>query len=1585
MGKLTQPLMIIAAIALIAFPVGGVAFLGSIVGSAAAGSLATAIIGSGIAAGLGMAAGALGLGPKAPSISGANRDRMFASLDPTTPRKIAFGKTAFPNEIRHQEWTAVGSEEQGVLHRIFFHASHKVQSIDKIWLDDRLAWTLTGGVTTYFQDTGINTYFSQNWYPDGGSFNNVVIGDGSAWNSTVRRCTGLAYSWMTFRPISSDKDKPMDSPFSGGVPTRMTTEGRGAYVYDPRLDTTVGGSGSHRADNQNTWQFEFGAGGPQLGRNPALQVLWYLLGWRINGKLALGRGIPPSRIDMASFMAAANVCDETVTSAINGTEPRYRSDGVFSEADNPNAVLDTLKAACNGDLRDFGGILSFHIRHNDLANVSVQLSQDDLLGGFIWKQTPDLEETFNEVRGRYTDPSEAALYQLRDYPAVRVEPVDGIERSDSFDLPTVQSVSQCQRLAKMRLARSQYRGTFTGEFNARAWKAGVGKIVELTMEPLGWVNKKFRVLEMGVRVDGVVPMLLQEENADLYLWDNSDVASVAPYVPTAYDPANGPLRRIIDSVDFGATRNVWRGPWAAGIEYIVGDLSIHNDIVYETIVTHTSVAGAPPPNANWGLWFGTGAEATLSATITRAEVTLPASVDGIVAPADYASATGEWQIMAGGVDVTDDFQPITTALNGNPGTLDVSYVGRSYSVTGSFDAEDDYSDLTMKVTGEALTTAGAANPYSGVVFERTFRLIKQRSGATSDFTAPGTPTGLTLSSEILTQPDGTKQAYLLASWPANVEADLSYYRLFVRQLGGGFVQFMVSGTSWRTPAIAGLTYEAQLQAVDASGNVSASYPAGGGVVSHTVGGDNIPPAAPTALTAVASFRSIFVNWTNPPDLDLRGVEIWENTVDSSTTATRIATVNGLPSKPGGLTRSGLATNATRYYWLKAVDNSGNVSPFSLGVSATTAFVPAVDLSGTITELQIADGAVTAAKIAVAAINSTAMFAQSIRPPEILSALPTTGNYEGRLVFTGGKLYRYTGTAFTASVPAVDVTGQITSTQITDNAITTPKIAAGAVTAAEIAANSITAGQIAAGAVAASEIAAGAVIAEKLAANSVVAASIQAGAIATDKLAADSVTTAKIAAGAITAIEIAAGAILANHIAAGQVTSNHIVAGTIVADDILAGSLTGDRFATNTSLPGTITVGTTGVSIGVVQTQALAGNTAATNFNANNDRNGTTPTAPGVLATGSAVDHTINTDGSADISFEWTYSSSNSTTSASNIDGFIVYVRSSPTANTPYTITSAASDENVFFVPYDKRAIVLQGMPANHYYTFGVRAYRVVDTDIDATNEKRSPIVQPSLSSEAPYQPSASVAFSGDVTGTIDGTNTATVVSGASLGAQDPATRINASTTQITPGLIQVSGTTTLADWRHGSDLTKIDGGDVFANSITANKIIVGSRGLLVSGLAFTANAPALNRVSWTAGAIGYMDDNGVSSSVSITGNSTATAWTSGTQYLYWVRGETIIRMTTVLATASGVNNVIFATYTGGTSLVANQGRTLIDGSNIKTGTIEATRMKAGYLEASWANISVLRTATSGARLEIDTAQVRVYDSANTLRVRLGLW
>lgn len=478
------------------------------------------------------------LAPKAPKVSPAQRDRLFATIDPSAPRKIVFGSTAMATDIRYEEY---GGTDQEYLDRIIAVASHKVQAIREIWIEDKLAWTSAGGIQSTY--TG---YLTVNTRLEGTSANTIAINGGGKWGSS-RRLTGCAYVHMRFKRTGNSKKA--SSPFASSIPQRLTIIGDGALLYDPRLDSTVGGSGTQRANDQTTWAWT----SDNVGNNVALQELFYLLGWKINGKLAVGRGIPPSRIDMASFIAAANMCEENVTLAVGGTEKRYRGAGVVSEADAPSAVLEAMHASCAGTLRDASGKLALSIIYNDLASPVTAFTDDDVIGQFQWQATRSLDDSFNIVRGRRTDPSTSALYQLVDYPPVSLTSPDGLERTHTFDLSMVQSASQAQRLAKQELQRAQFQGVFSAKFKATGLRASVGQVITLTFSPLAFATKLFRITEQTINMDGTVDLTLREENAAIYAWATEETAAVVAAAPITYDPLNSPLIKAIELASASAT------------------------------------------------------------------------------------------------------------------------------------------------------------------------------------------------------------------------------------------------------------------------------------------------------------------------------------------------------------------------------------------------------------------------------------------------------------------------------------------------------------------------------------------------------------------------------------------------------------------------------------------------------------------------------------------------------------------------------------------------------------------------------------------------------------------------------------------------------------------------------------------------------------------------------------------------------------------------------------------------------------------------------------------------------------------------
>lgn len=221
----------------------------------------------------------------------------------------------------------------------------------------------------------------------------------------------------------------------------------------------------------------------------------------------------------------------------------------------------------------------------------------------------------------------------------------------------------------------------------------------------------------------------------------------------------------------------------------------------------------------------------------------------------------------------------------------------------------------------------------------------------------------------------------------------------------------------------------------------------------------------------------------------------------------------------------------------------------------------------------------------------------------------------------------------------------------------------------------------------------------------------------------------------------------NLLITGTLDGNKIQANTISASKINARGLSILDTAGNVIL-------SAGASINASQLNNISIptiTTATTNFNNRNDRIATAVVAPTVPNLAGTIDHTTNTDGSANIQFNWTW-----TGTESDIDGFIVYVKPHGTiAPAAQFTTWTEAGISTYYIPASNRSFILNGLPADYFYTFGVRAYREVDADINASQILYSTIAQPLVNAtettNGAYRPSSNVSFGGTLTGNAAGT------------------------------------------------------------------------------------------------------------------------------------------------------------------------------------------------------------------------------------------
>ena len=265
---------------------------------------------------------------------------------------------------------------------------------------------------------------------------------------------------------------------------------------------------------------------------------------------------------------------------------------------------------------------------------------------------------------------------------------------------------------------------------------------------------------------------------------------------------------------------------------------------------------------------------------------------------------------------------------------------------------------------------------------------------------------LTASGGGRTQGDGTFINSAILNWDDVSNAFSAYYEVEWKALADSTYSSTttVESAIEISPLVDGVEYTFRVRAVTAAGAYGAYS-----TVQFTGGGDVTAPGLPTAITATGHFEYISINWTNASDSDLNYVEIFENTSNSISGAAKVGISSG-----DTFQRTNLGLNATRYYFLRSVDYSGNASAFTSGVSATTTYLDDADFANGIYSL---------------------FKDQGLYAIEDVTSLPASGDFVGQKVFnrTDGKLYQWTGSAWELVVAEPDTF--IASDKIIANTIT----------------------------------------------------------------------------------------------------------------------------------------------------------------------------------------------------------------------------------------------------------------------------------------------------------------------------------------------------------------------------------------------------------------------------------------------------------------------------------------------------------------------------------------------------------------------
>jgi len=204
-------------------------------------------------------------------------------------------------------------------------------------------------------------------------------------------------------------------------------------------------------------------------------------------------------------------------------------------------------------------------------------------------------------------------------------------------------------------------------------------------------------------------------------------------------------------------------------------------------------------------------------------------------------------------------------------------------------------------------------------------------------TADSVPTGLTCSDTgISTGSDGSQSAYVELTWDAIITTTIDYYKIRYKKTAFTYYTYLDSPTN--TIIIEGLTpnvsYDFGVASVNKYGTISAFC----ADITQVTDADDVPPATVTAGSALAGIQYVIVEWVHNTESDLASYNIYRNTVNDSGTSSLVASVRTNYFLDGGRTGG-----QAYYYWIKAVDTSGNESvAYSTEVHATPRNVVSAD-------------------------------------------------------------------------------------------------------------------------------------------------------------------------------------------------------------------------------------------------------------------------------------------------------------------------------------------------------------------------------------------------------------------------------------------------------------------------------------------------------------------------------------------------------------------------------------------------------------------------------------------------------------------
>jgi hypothetical protein len=491
------------------------------------------------------------------------RDRTMMIRTAEAPHNVIYGRARVSGPIAYA--VTSGSESQ-FLHLVVVLASHELDAIEEVWLNDESLGTLnaSGYVTTGSYLKSAPTPEAEVFtLPAGGA---CVLSKTPISVQSVGHAPDEEYQAFVALPFTVSGSTVTVTGSVGLVVTITYFSqqagialvrakkflGIAAGERDTDLETASSGAwtsahvGKSVARLHLTFQYDrdaFPSGIPNVSAVVRGKKLYdprsTTTTWSSNSALAVrdhlisarGFNAASAEIDDAAVIVAANLCDELVNWDATHTHARYTCDGVFTTDQAKRDILNDLLTTMMGAAVYSGGL--WLIRAGAYVTPTLDLTDSDLADGDIAVQSHvGRRELFNAVRGQFVDPAQKhVVVDFPPYASSTYATEDGGEMLyTDIELPFTNDAYRAQRIAKLMLYRARQATAITATWKLPAYALQPTDTCRLTIGRYGWTNKVFRVISREYTHPHQVKLVLQEEASAIYAWNYSEavVPDAAP-------------------------------------------------------------------------------------------------------------------------------------------------------------------------------------------------------------------------------------------------------------------------------------------------------------------------------------------------------------------------------------------------------------------------------------------------------------------------------------------------------------------------------------------------------------------------------------------------------------------------------------------------------------------------------------------------------------------------------------------------------------------------------------------------------------------------------------------------------------------------------------------------------------------------------------------------------------------------------------------------------------------------------------------------------------------------------------------------